>query len=149
MASSGATHRGAAVGRREQPWEQSRSRDKKRCKEFVAALGDAVGAQQSEGEAALQSAHKTNTKGGAPDRLWGLWGGQCRDGGPHRQAEQYLLDNVLAAEGISNSILREEIGAACFNAHAHILLGCTKFCQPGYGAAYGRRRDQDGRSNPR
>jgi hypothetical protein len=29
-------------------------------------------------------------------------------------AEQYLLDNVLAAEGIAKSILREEIGAACF-----------------------------------
>jgi hypothetical protein len=57
-------------------------------------------------------------------------------------ADQYLLDNVLAAEGIARSILREEIGAACFNAHAHILLGRTKFCQPGYGAAYG---DQDER----
>jgi hypothetical protein len=54
---------------------------------------------------------------------------QCRDGGSHRQvgdawapqiADQYLLDNVLAAEGIAKSILREEIGAACFNAHAHI-----------------------------
>jgi hypothetical protein len=32
-------------------------RDNKRCKELVAALSDAVGAQQSEGEAALQSAH--------------------------------------------------------------------------------------------
>ena len=62
-------------------------------------------------------------------------------------ADQYLLDNVLAAEGIARSILREEIGAACFNAHAHILLGRTKFCQPGYGAAYGRRRDQDERFN--
>jgi hypothetical protein len=50
------------------------------------------------------------------------------DGGPHRYkladawapqiADQYLLDNVLAAEGIARSILREEIGAACFNAHA-------------------------------
>ena len=47
------------MGRREQPWEQLRSRDNKRCKEFVAALSDAVGAQQSEGEAALQSAHAT------------------------------------------------------------------------------------------
>jgi hypothetical protein len=37
-------------------------------------------------------------------------------------------------EGIARSILREEIGAACFNAHAHILLGRTKFCQPGYTA---------------
>jgi hypothetical protein len=44
-------------------------------------------------------------------------------------AEQCLLDNMLAAEGIAKSILREEIGAACFNAHAHILLGCTGFCQ--------------------
>jgi hypothetical protein len=34
-------------------------------------------------------------------------------------ADQYLLDNVLAAEGIARSIMREEIGAACFNAHAH------------------------------
>ena len=50
--------------------------------------------------------------------------------------DQYLLDNVLAAEGIArSSILREEIGAACFNAHAHIILGRTKFCQPGYGSA--------------
>jgi hypothetical protein len=56
---------------------------------------------------------------------------------------------VLAAEGIARSILREEIAAACFNAHAHILLGLgrTKFCQPGYGAAHGRRRDQDERFN--
>jgi hypothetical protein len=62
-------------------------------------------------------------------------------------ADQYLLDNVLAAEGIAKSILREEIGAACFNAHAHILLGRTKFCQPGRGAAHGRRRDQDERGS--
>jgi hypothetical protein len=34
--------------------------------------------------------------------------------------------NVLATEGIAKSILREEIGAACFNAHAHTLLGRTK-----------------------
>jgi hypothetical protein len=27
------------------------------------------------------------------------------------------LDNVLAAEGLAKSILREEIGPACFNAH--------------------------------
>jgi hypothetical protein len=48
-------------------------------------------------------------------------------------ADQYLSDNVLAAEGTAKSILREEIGAACcFNAHVHILLGRTKFYQPGY-----------------
>jgi hypothetical protein len=51
-------------------------------------------------------------------------------------ADQYLLDNVLAAERGARAsqrasyILREEIGAACFNAHAHILLGRTKFWQP-------------------
>jgi hypothetical protein len=28
-----------------------------------------------------------------------------------------------------------------------ILLGRTKFCQPGYGVAYGRRKDQDERFN--
>ena len=35
------------------------------------------------------------------------------DGSPQKNAqiaEQYLLDNVLAAEGIARSILREEIG---------------------------------------
>jgi hypothetical protein len=31
---------------------------------------------------------------------------------------------VLAAKGVAKSILREEIGAACLNAHAR-----TKFCQ--------------------
>jgi hypothetical protein len=45
------------------------------------------------------------------------------------------------------NILREEIGAACSKAHAHILLGRTKFCQLGYGVAYGRHRDQDERLN--
>jgi hypothetical protein len=40
MASSGATQSGA----REQPWEQSRSRDNKRAKDFVAAVSGAVGA---------------------------------------------------------------------------------------------------------
>ena len=73
--------------------------------------------------------------------------GKLADAWAPQIADQYLLDNVLAAEGIARSILREEIGAACFNAHAHILLGRTKFCQPGYGAAYGRRRDQDERFN--
>ena len=57
--------------------------------------------------------------------------GKLADAWAPQIAEQYLLDNVLAAEGIARSILREEIGAACFNAHAHILLGRTKFCQPG------------------
>jgi hypothetical protein len=82
--------------------------------------------------------------------VFGAYGerGQCRDGGSHRQvadawapqiADQYLLDDALAAESIEKSILREEIGAACFNAHAHILLGRTEFCQPGYGAACGMR----------
>jgi hypothetical protein len=61
--------------------------------------------------------------------------GKLADAWAPQIAEQYLLDNVLTAEGIARSILREEIGAACFNAHAHILLGRTKFCQPGYGAA--------------
>ena len=63
--------------------------------------------------------------------------GKLADAWAPQIADQYLLDNVLvlAAEGIARSILREEIGAACFNAHAHILLGRTKFCQPGYGAA--------------
>jgi hypothetical protein len=75
--------------------------------------------------------------------------GRLADAWAPQIAEQYLLDNVLAAEGIAKCILREEIGAACFNAHAHTLLGRSKFCQPGYGAAYGRCRDQDGRSNPR
>jgi hypothetical protein len=60
--------------------------------------------------------------------------GKLADAWAPQIAEQYLLDNALAAEGIARSILREEIGAACFNAHAHILLGRTKFCQPGYGA---------------
>jgi hypothetical protein len=64
--------------------------------------------------------------------------GKLADAWAPQIADQYLLDNVLAAEGIARSILRKEIGAACFNAHAHILLGRTKFCQPGYGAAYGR-----------
>ena len=73
--------------------------------------------------------------------------GRLADAWAPQIADQYLLGNVLAAEGIAKSILREEIGAACFNAHAHILLGRTKFCQPGYGAAYGRRRDQDERFN--
>jgi hypothetical protein len=66
--------------------------------------------------------------------------GRLADAWAPKSTEQYLLGNVLAAEGIAKSILREEIGAACFNAHAHILLGRTKFCQPGYCAAYGRRR---------
>jgi hypothetical protein len=70
--------------------------------------------------------------------------GKLADAWAPQIADQYLLDNVLAAEGIAKRILREEMGAACFNAHAHILLGRTKFCQPGYGAAHGRRRDQDG-----
>ena len=56
--------------------------------------------------------------------------GKLADAWAPQIADQYLLDNVLAAEGIARSILREEIGAACFNAHAHILLGRTKFCQP-------------------
>jgi hypothetical protein len=73
--------------------------------------------------------------------------GKLADAWAPQIAGQYLLDNVLAAEGIARSILREEIGAACFNAHAHILLGRTKFCQPGHGAAYGRRLDQDERFN--
>jgi hypothetical protein len=30
---------------------------------------------------------------------------------------------------------------------AALPTGRTKFCQPGYGAAYGRRRDQDARFN--
>jgi hypothetical protein len=73
--------------------------------------------------------------------------GKLADAWAPQIADHYLLDNVLAAEGIAKSILREEIGAVCFNAHAHILLGRTKFCQPGYGAAYGRCRDQDERFN--
>jgi hypothetical protein len=36
--------------------------------------------------------------------------------------------DILALPFIAWSILREEIGAACFNAHAHILLERTKFC---------------------
>jgi hypothetical protein len=40
--------------------------------------------------------------------------------------------NVLAAdwsaEGTAKSALREEIGAACFNARAQIPLGRTNFC---------------------
>jgi hypothetical protein len=48
--------------------------------------------------------------------------GKLADAWAPQIAGQYLLDNVLAAEGIARSILREEIGAACFNAHAHILL---------------------------
>jgi hypothetical protein len=71
----------------------------------------------------------------------------CCSPSPHAQAPKKTLNNVLAAEGIAKSILREEFEAACFNAHARILLGHTKFCQPGYGAAYGRRRDQDERFN--
>jgi hypothetical protein len=47
--------------------------------------------------------------------------------------------NLEAVSGKKNS----------FNKYyAHILLGRrTKFCQPSYGAAYGRRRDQDERFN--
>jgi hypothetical protein len=76
--------------------------------------------------------------------------GKLADAWAPQIAEQHLLDKVLAAESIGKSIiLREEIGAACFNTHAHILhilLGRTKLiCQPDYGAAYGRRRDQDER----
>jgi hypothetical protein len=37
-------------------------------------------------------------------------------------ADQYLLDNVLAAEGIARSILREEIGAAWGNVFSVYLL---------------------------
>jgi hypothetical protein len=53
--------------------------------------------------------------------------GKLADAWAPQIADQYLLDNVLAVEGIARSILREEIGAACFNAHVHILLGRTKF----------------------
>jgi hypothetical protein len=69
-------------------------------------------------------------------------------------ADQYLLDNMLAAEGTTSgtakSILREKIGAAALlqraRAHSPWAHGAaTNFCQPGYGAAYGRRRDQDER----
>jgi hypothetical protein len=74
--------------------------------------------------------------------------GRLADAWAPQIADQYLLDNVLAAEGIAKSILREEIGAACSTrTHTSLLLGRTKFCQPGYGAAYGRRRDQDERFN--
>jgi hypothetical protein len=65
--------------------------------------------------------------------------GRLADAWAPQIADQYLLDNVLAAEGIAKSILREEIGAACFNAHAHILLGRTKFCQPPAGLRRGVR----------
>jgi hypothetical protein len=57
--------------------------------------------------------------------------GRLADAWAPQIAEQYLLDNVLATECITKSILREEIGAACFNAHTHILLGRTGSCQPG------------------
>jgi hypothetical protein len=47
--------------------------------------------------------------------------GKLADAWAPQVAGRYLLDNVLAAEGIARSILREEIGAACFNAHGHVI----------------------------
>ena len=72
--------------------------------------------------------------------------GKLADAWAPQIADQYLLDNVLAAEGIAKSILREEIGAACFNAHAHILFGRTRFCQP---AGLGLRRGIRAAPRPR
>ena len=66
--------------------------------------------------------------------------GKLADAWAPQIADQYLLDNVLAAEGIARSILREEIGAACFNALAHILLGRTKSCQLTAGLRRGVRQ---------
>jgi hypothetical protein len=73
--------------------------------------------------------------------------GKLADAWALQIAGKYLLDNVLAAEGIAKSILREEIEAACFNAHAHILRGPTKFCQPGNAATGpGREVQQSSRA---
>ena len=43
--------------------------------------------------------------------------GRLADAWAPQIADQYLLDNVLAAEGIAKCILCEEIGAACFKVH--------------------------------
>jgi hypothetical protein len=109
--------------------------------------------------------------GGMPPRRWSFWLAWLGDGASsERKGMSRVVPTTSAGpsgllpptslvvcvcvcrgeknlQGIARSIPREEIGAACFNAHAHILLGRTKFCQPGYGAAYGRRRDQDERFN--
>jgi hypothetical protein len=45
--------------------------------------------------------------------------GRLADAWAPQIAEQHLLDNVLAAEDIAKSIIREEIGAVCASTRTH------------------------------